>query len=135
MAQTHASQTRPSWPIELNLISHSLESLLSSPLSQDPHPRPWALILLFWFRTPSASHLRLDFIFVCFLLCFFFPFCLTLYYYFIFLCYISLILSFFSEFYLVSLSFVFSFYIYYKKIVQKKREEKKVEKNEENESG
>ncbi|KAG5106241.1 hypothetical protein JHK82_043211 [Glycine max] len=38
MAQTHTSQTRPSRPLELNLISHSLESFLSSPLSQDPHP-------------------------------------------------------------------------------------------------
>ena len=61
MAQAHASQTRPSQPLELNLISHSLESLLLSPLSQDPHPQPWALTLLFRFQTPSTSGLRLDF--------------------------------------------------------------------------
>ena len=36
------------------------------------------------------------FLLVCFLFCLFFPFCLTLYYCFIFLCYISLILSFLS---------------------------------------
>jgi len=62
MAQTQASQTRPSWPLELNLISHSLESFLLSPLSQDPHPQPRALTVLFWFWTlTSAPHLQLDF--------------------------------------------------------------------------
>ena len=52
---------QPLRPLELNLISHSLESLLSSPLSQDPHPQLRALTLLFRYRTLLASCLRLHF--------------------------------------------------------------------------
>ena len=92
--------------IPFNFFIHSSGNAISNQI-------PFALLLLLGIRASILEircYLSFDFSFSCvFPLCLFLDFHLTLYYYFIFLCFISLTLSFFSRLYLVSISFCLLF--------------------------